>query len=135
VDVSADPGEGPPAELYGPAVRRLFQELPGAGRLAGSGGDLIEGEARDAHQDVAVRFQLQVRGTTVKDARFQARGCPHTLAACAWLTSQLPGRTREALIPGTPEEWARALEVPVEKLGRLLVVEDALRAAAERWVA
>jgi hypothetical protein len=29
---------------------------------------------------------------------------------------------------GEPADWARALEVPVEKLGRLLVVEDALQA-------
>lgn len=134
VDASADPGEAPAAELYGPLVRRLFQELPGAGRVTGSGGRLVEGEAHDALQDVSVRFQLEVEASTVKDARFQARGCPHTLAACAWLTSQLPGRRREELVPGAPEEWARTLEVPVEKLGRLLVVEDALRAAAERWL-
>jgi len=31
--------------------------------------------------------------------------------------------------PGTPTDWAEKFAVPAEKLGRLLVVEDALRAA------
>jgi hypothetical protein len=50
-----------------------------------------------------------------------------------WLTRQLPGRTREQGMPGTPADWAEALSVPVEKLGRLLVVEDALQACLGRW--
>jgi hypothetical protein len=36
-------------------------------------------------------------------------------------------------VPGTPSAWLQALEVPVEKLGRLLIVEDALRAAYLQW--
>jgi hypothetical protein len=51
-----------------------------------------------------------------------------------WLCAQLPGRSRAGLLPGTPIEWAAARAVPVEKLGRLLVVEDALRACLARWV-
>jgi hypothetical protein len=37
------------------------------------------------------------------------------------------------LVPGTPSAWLQALEVPVEKLGRLLIVEDALRAVFQQW--
>jgi len=80
-----------------------------------------------------VRFHLLVEDSTVKDARFQAYGCPHTLQVAAWLTRQLPGRTRSELVPGTPASWAEALSVPVEKLGRLFVVEDALHACLRRW--
>jgi len=46
----------------------------------------------------------------------------------AWLTGRLPGRAVSGLGLGKPAEWAQALDVPVEKLGRLLVVEDALQA-------
>jgi NifU-like protein involved in Fe-S cluster formation len=67
----------------------------------------------------------------VRDARFQAFGCPHTLAVTAWLTLQLIGRKLAELVVGEPVEWARALHVPAEKLGRLLVVEDALRACVK----
>jgi hypothetical protein len=80
-----------------------------------------------------VRFHLLVAGDSVKDARFQAFGCPHTLDTAAWLCAELRGRRRAALIPGTPATWAAARGVPIEKLGRLLVVEDALRACLSHW--
>jgi NifU-like protein involved in Fe-S cluster formation len=69
----------------------------------------------------------------VIEARFQARGCPHTLATASWLATQLAGRRRCAVQPGSPREWAQALGVPVEKLGRLLLIEDALHAALAQW--
>jgi cysteine desulfurase len=98
-----------------------------------SGGTLISGEAGGPGEDTWVRFHLEVADGTVKDARFQAYGCPHTLQVASWLARQLPGRTREQGVPGTPASWAEAASVPVEKLGRLLVVEDALRACLGRW--
>jgi len=94
---------------------------------------VVWGEAGGPGQEAWVRFHLLVDGRTVKDARFQAYGCPHTLQVAAWIAGQLPGRVREDLVPGTPEGWAEALSAPVEKLGRLLVVEDALRACLRRW--
>jgi hypothetical protein len=51
----------------------------------------------------------------------------------AWLGEQLAGRTREGLIPGTPAAWAATRAVPLEKLGRLLIVEDALLACLAHW--
>jgi len=69
----------------------------------------------------------------VKEARFQAFACPHTTQVAAWLCEELRGRTRERLIPGTPGAWAQARGVPAEKLGRLLVVEDALRSCLTHW--
>jgi len=65
----------------------------------------------------------------VKSARFSAYGCPHTLAVTAWLCETLEGAPLEGVAPGTPADWAEKFAVPAEKLGRLLVVEDALRAA------
>ncbi|MGH8324074.1 MAG: hypothetical protein ACRETD_09805, partial [Steroidobacteraceae bacterium] len=76
---------------------------------------------------------LTVADGTVKAARFKAYGCPHTLKVADWLTRRLAGRMREEGVPGTPSSWAEALSVPVEKLGRLLVIEDALRACLARW--
>jgi cysteine desulfurase len=114
-------------DILSPMARQLFTELPGAGVFEDAPG-VIRGEAGGAEQQTWVRFHVRIEGGTVRDARFQAYGCPHTLAVIAWLTRQLPGRTLSGLSVGEPAEWARALEVPVEKLGRLLVVEDALHA-------
>jgi cysteine desulfurase len=68
-------------------------------------------------------------GGIVKSARFSAYGCPHTLAVVSWMCEALEGRRLDAGIPGTPADWAREFEVPIEKLGRLLIVEDAVRSA------
>jgi cysteine desulfurase len=97
------------------------------------GGRMISGEAGGPDKGTWVRFHLRVEGSSVKDARFQVLGCPHTMDTAAWLCEQLPGRSREALIPGAPAAWAAARSVPVEKLGRLLIVEDALLACLAHW--
>jgi len=77
----------------------------------------------------AVFFELQITDDIVKSARFSAYGCPHTVAVVAWLCELLEGARLDAVTPGAPADWAQKFEVPAEKLGRLLSVEDALRAA------
>jgi cysteine desulfurase len=111
-------------------VRRLRALSPAHPPEAGFS---VSGEAGGAGRETWVRFDLAVEGGIVKDARFKAYGCPHTLAVASWLARQLPGRRRDALVPGTPADWAAAQAVPAEKLGRLLVVEDALQQCARHW--
>ncbi len=96
-------------------------------------GDEVVGEAGGPGREVWIRFRLQVRDGRVSRVSHRVYGCPHTLAAAAWLAERLPGRSRAELVPGTPGEWAGALVVPVEKLGRLLTLEDALRQCQQHW--
>jgi cysteine desulfurase len=114
-------------------VLRLRTLSPASPTVLWSDGAAVSGEAGAAGQDTWIRFHLLVADDVVKDARFQAYGCPHTLAVAAWMAKALPGRRREALQPGTPADWAADHGVPVEKLGRLLVVEDAVQACLRRW--
>lgn len=93
----------------------------------------VSGEAGGPGEETWVRFHLLVSGDTVKDARVQAFGCPHTLQVAGWVCAQLPGRRRAALPPGTPADWAASRSVPIERLGRLLVIEDALKACLLHW--
>ena len=116
-----------------PAAGAMAGQGFGPARASGSGGATVSGEAGGPGQESWVRFHLQVADDIVKDARFQAFGCPHTMDVAAWLCGELRGRGRGALIPGTPTTWAATRGVPVEKLARLLVVEDALRACLSRW--
>jgi cysteine desulfurase len=88
-----------------------------------------QGEAGRRGDGAWVYFELQEVGAIVKSARFSAYGCPHTLAVVAWLCEVLEGARTDAGVPGTPADWAEKFQVPAEKLGRLLIVEDALRAA------
>jgi NifU-like protein involved in Fe-S cluster formation len=110
------------------AVRARFRSLRHAGELAASATDLlVQGEAGREQRGTRVRFTLQLQGQRVHQARYRAYGCPHTLAACEWVAERLEQAPVSAL--GTPAEWARELDIPPAKLGRLLILEDALRAA------
>ncbi len=112
-------------------VSRLRALSPAAGASPGEG--WVSGEAGGPGEEIWVRFYLLPSGDIVKDARVQAFGCPHTLDVAGWVCRELPGRRRAALAPGKPAEWAASHSVPVEKLGRLLVIEDALKACMLRW--
>ena len=117
-------------------VRRLRALSPAAGAAAearslglrrGRAG-ASAGRPEAPGEDTWVRFHLRVAADIVKDARFQAYGCPHTLAAAAWLARQLRGRARARPAARAPRRIGpQAHGVPVEKLGRLLVVEDAVQ--------
>jgi cysteine desulfurase len=121
-------------DLAGAAVAREVQRLRALSpREPPPEGFTVSGEAGGPGEGTWVRFDLAVDDGIVKAARFKSYGCPHTLAVASWLASQLPGRRRDALVPGTPAAWAAAQAVPVEKLGRLLVVEDALQQCVRRW--
>ncbi|HEX4051479.1 MAG TPA: iron-sulfur cluster assembly scaffold protein [Steroidobacteraceae bacterium] len=121
----------------GAQVRALFMDLAHAGDLDGAG--VCRGEAGRVAEGTQVRFSLRLSGTRVEQVRYRAYGCPFTLATCEWLARQLTGcQLSELSAPaismavGTPPEWAAALGIPSQRLGRLLVVEDALRQAAGR---
>jgi NifU-like protein involved in Fe-S cluster formation len=65
----------------------------------------------------------------VREARFLAFGCPHVIAAAALVAEQAEGGTPEPRLPQSVHTLRERLEAPVEKLGRLFVVEDAWLAA------
>jgi cysteine desulfurase len=112
-------------------VTRLRHLSPAAGLLAPAA-DVISGEAGSVEQGTWVRFYLRLSGRMdgrhVTEARFQVYGCPHTIAAAEWLAQRLPGRAIDALLPEGVNGVAAQLGTPTEKLGRLLVIEDALHA-------
>jgi hypothetical protein len=113
---------------YSPLVRRLFETLPGAGRPPDPAGWAI-GEARDPLTATHVRWYLRVEAGRIAEARYEVRGCPHTIAAAALLAGRLAGLPAgsPAVDPG---DLAATLDAPPEKSGRLFVIEDAIRRAA-----
>jgi len=121
---------------WSPEVERLFRDLPLAGPPEPGGDPWVQGKAGSRREGVEVVFHLRLAPDgIVSDVRFQAFGCPHTLATAAWVAGRLAGRSCAALVPGSPLEWAGALGVPAHKLGRLLRIEDALREAAKNSLA
>jgi cysteine desulfurase len=130
------PGVGPaagslPMRTLNEPARRYFlapgrvPRFPEGGAPAG----VRHGRAGRPEEGTAVCFELEIADGFVKSARFTAYGCPHTVAVAAWLCEVVEGAPVASALPGQPADWAQRFAVPTEKLGRLLVVEDALRAA------
>ena len=96
--------------------------------LSAGEGTPVAGEALALDRNTWVRFEARIAGGRVSDCVFQAWGCPHTLAAAAWAVEEVRSHpvAERASIDAARLAWE--LEVPAEKMGRMLVVEDALEA-------
>jgi NifU-like protein involved in Fe-S cluster formation len=114
-----------------PRVLELFRKLPGAGTLPAGAGRVVAGEAVALDRGAWVRFEARLEAGRVAECRFRAFGCPHTLAAAALAASKLEAAAPADASPVDAGLLARELDVPAEKLGRLLVVEDAIHALLE----
>lgn len=112
---------------YSELTLRYFETAPGAGVLDGAGA--FRGAAGNRERGIWVQFDLRVSAGIIQAARFQALGCPHTIAVAAWVAEQAVGRDLRAALPETVEDLSKRFAVPVEKRGRLLLIEDAWAAA------
>jgi NifU-like protein involved in Fe-S cluster formation len=111
---------------YSELTRRYFEAAPHAGVILGA----CRGSAGSRDRGTWVQFDIQVAAQRCLDARFLAFGCPHTIAVAAWVAEQAIGSSLHTALPETVAALAQRFAVPAEKLGRLLIVEDAWRAAA-----
>ena len=113
---------------YNELTRHYFESTGNVGELKGPG--VFRGAAGNRAQGTWVQFDLQIKAGVVAAAKFLTFGCPHTIAASAWLAEQAVGRQPAPLLPENVQALRERFAVPVEKLGRLLIVEDAWLAAA-----
>lgn len=117
---------------YNDLVVDHFERPRNAGRFEPAA-DVIEGAAGSLAQGVMFILSARIVADRIGALGFEAYGCPHCLAAGSWLSERLVGATRQQLHAWRWQEAADALAVPPEKRGRLLILEDAVRALAERW--
>jgi NifU-like protein involved in Fe-S cluster formation len=112
---------------YSQIVRDRFERPHNAGRLYGP---VVTGTAGDEASGTRVELDFRLRDGVVERGRFRAYGCPHAIAAASWVAEAAEGRPLADTGWLDPLRLAEILDVPQHKLGVLLVVEDALRAAA-----
>ncbi len=114
------------SDPYSARVRELFAGPDHAGKL----------EKRDVRvqtnaQGVRVALAADVDGDIIVGLRFRAWGCPHLLAAAEAFCRAFEGRPVSALQAFSAAEIMQTLPVPREKLGRILVLEDAVRSLGQ----
>lgn len=115
---------------YTPEVRRRLDRPGRRGLSDDASGTWIQAAAEDRSLNVWVCVQVEVADGNVTAMRYEAYGCPHFLASADWIAERLEGRPVVTLAEPVAREAAAALHVPTEKLGKLLVIEDALAACA-----
>ena len=113
---------------YSFEVQRRFHSPEGAGEYAEGTPEMAAGQAEDRTLNVWVRVQARLAGNLIRSVRFQVFGCPHIVAAADLIAEVLPGQERDALRELDMHELRMTLDAPLEKLGKLLVLEDALLA-------
>jgi NifU-like protein involved in Fe-S cluster formation len=113
--------------IYNDLTLRYFEDTPGAGVLTGP--HVFRGSAGRRIDGAWVQFDVRVDSGVVEAVRFLAFACPHTIAASAWVAEHGVGPLSQAVLPETVQELSDRFAVPVEKRGRLLVIEDAWVAA------
>jgi NifU-like protein involved in Fe-S cluster formation len=113
------------AEPYNDAVRQRFENPLHAGDLGGRYPDVVTVEACESEAGCRIVLAAAMDGNAVLRLRYRVFGCPHLIAAAEELCSRLEGQGPQALQDVPLAQLMQLLEVPVEKTGRLLLLEDA----------
>ncbi len=118
---------------YSPEVERYFREPVNLGSAESLAPHQIQGEAGSVERGTWIIIQARVEAGQLETVRFLAYGCPHTIAACCRTTEKLAGAPVGELLNFAPDWLADELTIPVEKAGKLLILQDALRECFDGW--
>lgn len=117
--------------IYNDLTRRHFESAARAGTLTGPG--VRRGAAGSRVQGTWVQFDVRwqpgPQPRTPAEVRFLAFGCPHVIAVADWIAEQAVLLTPLAGLPESLPQLKERFAVPTEKVGRLLIIEDAWIAA------
>jgi len=110
---------------YNSTVREYFQETAHSGDVAEGAVGYFE------DQGMRIRLSAEVLDGTITRLRFRAWGCPHVIAAAEAVCRQFEGRSTADLEQFETGQIMRDLAIPVEKTGRIIVLEDTVRSLGQ----
>lgn len=122
MSVSLVPGD------YSPRVLEHFAHPVHAGDLQARYPVVLRGEATEAGGGCQILLTAGIDGQTFREVRHRVLGCPHLIAAAEELCGRAEGRPATVAIVFDSSELMASLGVPVEKTGRILLLEDAWQA-------
>ena len=116
------------ANPYSELVKRYFANPVHAGQLPDEYNNAVVSEVAESETGARVILYAVVDGDTVRMLRYQVFGCPHLIAAAEAFCDEAEGQPVSTLleldVPGLMDK----LTIPVEKTGRVLILEDAAKA-------
>ena len=110
---------------YNPKVREYFARAEHCGDLDNAATGYF------ADQGISIRLSAKFKDGTITALRFRAWGCPHVIAASEAVCRQFEGRPIVELEQFETAQIMLDLAVPVEKTGRILVLEDTVRSLGQ----
>jgi NifU-like protein involved in Fe-S cluster formation len=110
---------------YNSVVREYFADTRHCGDIAGAAIGYFE------DQGIRIRLAADVVDGQLARLRFRVFGCPHVIAAAEAVCRQFEGQRVEALEQINTAQIMQQLAVPVEKTGRILVLEDTVRSLGQ----
>ena len=116
----------PGAVQYNDSVRALFRSPAHAGDLQGEYDSTLHADVSEGGHGARLTMQAGIADTTIRELRFRVWGCPHLIAAAEATCAALEGHSVNALKNWKVANITQKLSVPIEKSGRILLVEDAL---------
>ena len=120
---AAAPGR---SSAYGQRVADRLRSAAGAGRLDAP---TAVGEAGATACRGLVRLELKVDGGVITDARFQAYGCPATLASASQVVESVSGASLLDAAAVTVDDISSSLSLASEKISSADLAIEALHAA------
>ena len=120
------------AEPYNDTVRRHFAHPAHAGDLQGGYPHVVTADVSESEAGLRVVLAAHLDGNIISRLRYRVFGCPHLIAAAEELCARFEGETLDALQDVPVTRLMELLEVPVEKTGRLLLLEDAANVLARK---
>ena len=116
------------ADPYSEQVRRYFANPVHAGAVPAEYPGAIHGEAAESESGARVVISAVIEGGRVALLRYRVFGCPHLIAAAEAFCESVEGKPASDLGGLDVQRLMADLEIPVEKTGRVFILEDAVRA-------
>lgn len=117
---------------YNAATRALFSDPVHAGDLQNEHERSAQALVSESAAGARLQLAVGLAGKELQECRFRVYGCPHLAAAAEWLCRNSEGQTLAELVAFRAADCMEALGIPVEKTGRILLLEDAIRLLSEQ---
>ena len=117
---------------YNPETRALFADPIHIGGLQNEYELAAQATASESAGGARLQLAVGLVDGKLQECRFLVFGCPHLVAAAEWLCRNSEGGTLAGLAAFRAADCMGPLDIPVEKTGRILLLEDAIRLLTEQ---
>ena len=114
---------------YNEKIIHYFENSNHSGEFADNLTNIYTGKAGDERNGDVVQIQLQIEDNKIIDAKFKAYGTVITIAAAAWLTEFVIGKTLKQAHEITLELIINALEISKLRIHSALLATTGLKMA------